>query len=653
MITGIYIENFKGIGEPGIKLDLEPVTLLFGSNSAGKSTIFHAILLAYEVLVRGNRNPDKTELGGSIVDLGGFRRFVHLHHTTRIVQLRFEMDMSTISVDGQWPIDERLVEVKKPGSTAVTNFDISKIGEDVWSAAVEISLAWDDTTQQPYVLRYAVDLDGQPLAEIEDRREEGEPVRLCVEPWHPAFQWPDDQTTNTIGILDDLYPGLRTEVESMFVKGDPIDLDWLSGILNGVSDEAQQSVSEPYAIEVESIDIDEPGTELRRHPCHDESGRPFEAVLFRRVGESRIGVAAVIFPGVDEWPRQEAEEFVNDWPFDIGVAQEGVARESRYIFLKGQQDALPKWQSPLDLVFDATSEHEEGQPVDERFLSQLLSRLILVPGRTLAETLDVCRYIGPLREIPARQFVIPTTPDKSRWATGLAAWDYLNECPDETIQEISHWLADKSRIGTEHQIVRSREKIVPTDSFAIERLLSDDYLDEIERIRDQILSTSEVSRVEIYDERCEVHIDPHDCAIGIAQLVPIVVAGVLSRTETEPPQNRGMFLIEQPELHNHPSVEVGLGDLFSETIHQEHCRFILETHGEHLMLRMLRRIRQTTDKELPEGVNGLLPDEIAVYHVDRSEDGVCVKRLRIDETGEFLDDWPRGFFDERAEELFG
>ncbi len=38
MIKGIYVRNFKGIGEQGVTLELEPVTLLFGSNSAGKDT---------------------------------------------------------------------------------------------------------------------------------------------------------------------------------------------------------------------------------------------------------------------------------------------------------------------------------------------------------------------------------------------------------------------------------------------------------------------------------------------------------------------------------------------------------------------------------------------------------------------------------------
>ena len=42
MITGIAIENFKGVGER-VELELAPITLLFGANSAGKSTVLHAL----------------------------------------------------------------------------------------------------------------------------------------------------------------------------------------------------------------------------------------------------------------------------------------------------------------------------------------------------------------------------------------------------------------------------------------------------------------------------------------------------------------------------------------------------------------------------------------------------------------------------------
>src|SRR5437899_13049360 len=40
-ITSITIENFKGISQP-VKVALRPITLLFGANSAGKSTIIQA-----------------------------------------------------------------------------------------------------------------------------------------------------------------------------------------------------------------------------------------------------------------------------------------------------------------------------------------------------------------------------------------------------------------------------------------------------------------------------------------------------------------------------------------------------------------------------------------------------------------------------------
>jgi predicted ATPase len=45
LITSISIENFKGIGQR-VKIPLKPITLLFGPNSAGKSTILHATELA-------------------------------------------------------------------------------------------------------------------------------------------------------------------------------------------------------------------------------------------------------------------------------------------------------------------------------------------------------------------------------------------------------------------------------------------------------------------------------------------------------------------------------------------------------------------------------------------------------------------------------
>jgi hypothetical protein len=92
MITRIELENFKGIREP-VSLDLKPITLLFGANSSGKSTVIHALHYALEVLKHHNLDADRTTLGGEAVDLGGFASLVHAHDLDRRVRMLFEFDM--------------------------------------------------------------------------------------------------------------------------------------------------------------------------------------------------------------------------------------------------------------------------------------------------------------------------------------------------------------------------------------------------------------------------------------------------------------------------------------------------------------------------------------------------------------------------------
>jgi predicted ATPase len=92
MITGISIKNFKGIDDAGIDIALAPVTMLFGSNNAGKSSVFHAFMLADEIFNNGNRNPYRIGPEGSTIDLGGFECFVNGKVLDRDVTLTFQLD---------------------------------------------------------------------------------------------------------------------------------------------------------------------------------------------------------------------------------------------------------------------------------------------------------------------------------------------------------------------------------------------------------------------------------------------------------------------------------------------------------------------------------------------------------------------------------
>ena len=58
------------------------------------------------------------------------------------------------------------------------------------------------------------------------------------------------------------------------------------------------------------------------------------------------------------------------------------------------------------------------------------------------------------------------------------------------------------------------------------------------------------------------------------------------------------------------------------------------------------------DNWLAEVIRGFEADDLSVVYVEGSDDGVRFRPLAIDKDGEFLDRWPQGFFEERAEELF-
>ena len=67
MINKITIQNFKSIKDK-VEIDLKPITLLFGPNSAGKSTVLQAIHYKQRDLQRNNTRRGKEVIEGVEVD---------------------------------------------------------------------------------------------------------------------------------------------------------------------------------------------------------------------------------------------------------------------------------------------------------------------------------------------------------------------------------------------------------------------------------------------------------------------------------------------------------------------------------------------------------------------------------------------------------
>jgi hypothetical protein len=95
MLDSVQIGNFKAFGETQ-NIPIRPITLIFGANSAGKSSLLHGLILARHAHDSGSFDVRKTFVGGDAIDLGGFRQFVHRHDEFEDVRFAVELRLPTI-----------------------------------------------------------------------------------------------------------------------------------------------------------------------------------------------------------------------------------------------------------------------------------------------------------------------------------------------------------------------------------------------------------------------------------------------------------------------------------------------------------------------------------------------------------------------------
>jgi predicted ATPase len=80
--------------------------------------------------------------------------------------------------------------------------------------------------------------------------------------------------------------------------------------------------------------------------------------------------------------------------------------------------------------------------------------------------------------------------------------------------------------------------------------------------------------------------------------------------------------------------------------------FLLETHSEHLLLRVMRRMRETFESTLPEGCRAVRPEDVMVLFVEPDGPRSIVREMPLNERGELVKAWPGGFFEEGLREVF-
>ena len=130
-----------------------------------------------------------------------------------------------------------------------------------------------------------------------------------------------------------------------------------------------------------------------------------------------------------------------------------------------------------------------------------------------------------------------------------------------------------------------------------------------------------------------------DVGYGVSQALPVI-------TELLRPDAPHMFLLQQPEVHLHPSAQAALGSLFCE-IASSGRQLVVETHSDHLIDRVRIEVR---DNEF-----GLRPEDVSILFFERNGLEVNIHSIKIDKDGNIFDSprTYRQFFMEETQRSLG
>lgn len=112
-----------------------------------------------------------------------------------------------------------------------------------------------------------------------------------------------------------------------------------------------------------------------------------------------------------------------------------------------------------------------------------------------------------------------------------------------------------------------------------------------------------------------------DVGYGVSQVLPVLVE--LFRED-----GATAFLLQQPEVHLHPSAQAALGTLFCRAA-ADGRQLVVETHSDHLMDRVRMDVR--------DGRTDLRPEDVSILFFERRNLGVRIHSLRVDSEGNIVD----------------
>lgn len=546
-ITKLSLRNFRSFKQTQT-IEFAPITLLFGPNSVGKSSVVMALFYLQQIIDKGQCNPQRLEaLGNKYV--GGFNSLVNGKDLAKSITIRVDVDKPETTSghtfdDSQLFVDAINEENEHNADSASKLLAISSPVEWANKIAIELEIKWSASKKTAFICRQAVWLDDEFIAESVNSECSPNAIVHQVNYQHPL---------------------LRTDTESDVLLHDEFHQQVLA---------AATSVAD---------DI-----EMLRLPS-------------------------------DQQNQQHA-----------------------FFQYKSRNGVLPMQNKVLETSLEAEI------AVNTRRIEEVFSDIFVATLDNLSDLLSDSLAIGPLRQIPDSTFDAEEHIKQGDWYSGRASWDRVFNSHPQYLDKLNYWLAGRHGLNLGYALVEKSEQ-GRVEYVSEPSLFSDSALPDISDFKGDLAQARYVSHAEferenitLWDLHNDIEVTAADIGAGVSQVFPLVVAATSDI--------KGLICCEQPELHIHPQAQVAIGDMLTQT--DLYNRYLIETHSEHLVLRLLRRIRETHAGELVQVKDAVLPSDISIMYLEASDDGVIATRTLITEDGDLAEMWPNGFFDERDEELF-
>lgn len=656
-LTALHIGNFKAFADTQ-RIPLKPITLIFGPNSAGKSSFLQSLAFAHQAALgrslRGGSPLDvfTTEIGGKSIDLGGFRQFVHQRQADR--RVTWGAELAVASLDQR--LRELLGDAKQLAVTVSIGIELDDQGRALPGA-------------EPRVDSFEFEADGEELLYASARNDASVTDvlridRLAVK--HPLWQnvlraLIDASTTTTARseadmsaaqrAVADLLPKLdmrcsRLFPESVTVRktaGGPVQRALgLIPVGRGTRPEDLATAIDAWLPQVlDDLIRGIAGTLDTRlaeihylGPVRERPARHLAAPEQRDVNWTAGGGFAWDILARDERVRERVNQWLGGHP-GINGAEAALAAMER------DDGTGPGWmKTPYQLFVERYTANTGLRDVlKSAFLEQPLT---LLKRRELL-TKDLAQVYAELQE----QY----ETDQARveeYAQQLAPWIERIQAARSTEEAERIRQEAMATFEAEQAKGPSREE---QDELSweqqIEQLLDEDANGRAEdfmvALNKRGVSTIDELRLQDVNKKNTV-VALCDVGFGVSQVLPVLTLAYASHD--------ALVTIEQPEIHLHPGLQAELADVFIESaLGEQKNTFLLETHSEHLILRVMRRMRETWQKK-QTGLPKISPSDVAVLYVEPVGSRSIVREMPLNEAGGLVKAWPGGFFEEGLREQF-